>query len=204
MNCFQKINSIHDVSRETYERLELFAALCNQWTKSINLVSNSNADNLWDRHICDSLRVARHIPENTAVISDFGSGGGFPGIILAILAPWKVHLVESNQKKCAFLAAVSSELKLNTQIHTARIESLTPWDSDVVTARALAPLSKLFELLHPFISRTQKTLFFKGRGAEEEVLDAAKNWEFSHILYEEKNQESGPIVEIKDLSRRNV
>ncbi len=115
---FSQINSMQNVSRETFLKLEQFINLLLKWNKAINLISKSHdmPEDIWNRHILDSAQLAQYIPQDAKTITDFGSGGGFPGLILAILADWQVHLIESDGRKCAFLAEVKTALKLENVI----------------------------------------------------------------------------------------
>ncbi|MCY4336914.1 MAG: 16S rRNA (guanine(527)-N(7))-methyltransferase RsmG, partial [Litoreibacter sp.] len=136
-----------DVSRETLERLEAYAALLMKWNQKINLVSPAILPELWTRHILDSAQVFKFFPESPKSLCDIGSGGGLPGMILAILAQEKepeltTTFLESDRRKCAFLQTVAAQLALKTEIRSERIESAEPVGADVVSARALAPLPK--------------------------------------------------------------
>src|SRR3954469_3086915 len=137
------------VSRETWARLEQFVALLLSRQRSTNLVASSTIPQLWTRHVADSLQLVALAPKARRLI-DLGSGGGFPGLVLACALAGQqgaaVQLIESTQKKAAFLSAAASELSLPAIVHAARIEefvSATPERFDIVTARALAPLDKL-------------------------------------------------------------
>ena len=162
---------ILDVSRETKERLKAFVAVLKRWQKSINLVSRSTLDEVWGRHILDCGQVYRHITDTDADVMDIGSGAGLPGLILAIMAAEKaaggeaarpVTLVESDERKCAFLSVAAREVGVSVTVCNKRIEELAPGAPGVITARALAPLEKLLEWTasqhHPGL----ECLFMKG------------------------------------------
>lgn len=159
-------------SREAFEKINAFIVLLEKWNARINLVRYKDTDELWERHILDSARLFPLIPAGSNTLTDFGSGGGFPGIILALLSPMTVHLIESDERKSAFLFEVSALASAPIHIHTARIESLAAWESDVLTARALAPLKTLIPLTAPFIAKTKICLFQKGQNGVEEMLEA--------------------------------
>ena len=135
-----------DVSRETISRLEVLASQLTRWNPRINLVSRNSLADLWHRHIRDSIQLLYHGPENAAHWLDIGSGGGFPGLVIAAMveeprAPGKVTLVESDQRKCAFLRSVIREAGLSATVIAARIEEVPPLSATVISARALAPLA---------------------------------------------------------------
>ncbi|QQG36388.1 MAG: 16S rRNA (guanine(527)-N(7))-methyltransferase RsmG [Micavibrio aeruginosavorus] len=144
--------SVPDVSRETVYRLEVYRDALLKWQRAVNLISPSTVADVWNRHFLDSMQLASFLPAAARTIFDFGSGAGFPGMVLAILCPnLSVHLVESDQKKCSFLSTVSRETKTPVLIHNCRIEALnTKAIPDVITARALADLGHLLAYAAPW------------------------------------------------------
>jgi 16S rRNA (guanine527-N7)-methyltransferase len=174
------------VSHETLGQLELYARLLGQWQKAVNLVAPNTLPDLWQRHMADSAQLLRYAPPDPRVWVDIGSGGGFPGLVVAILLAnqkeCSVHLVESNSRKCAFLAEVVRQTGVRAQVHNARIadaarSGMIPHAS-VVSARALAPLDALLELALPFMGDASAGLFLKGREAASEVVHARRRWVF--------------------------
>src|SRR4029450_2091634 len=167
------------VPRETIHRLERFAELLAYWQKHTNLVAPSTLPTLWSRHFADSAQLTTLAP-NARLWLDLGSGAGFPGLVIAILKTgtpdFRMHLVESNRKKCAFLAEVARATKAPVDIHAMRIEDLAQSANrlapDVVSARALAPLPRLLDLASPFFGTKTRGLFLKGRDAETEIAEA--------------------------------
>lgn len=164
------------IDAEAAERLGRFAAHLVKWQAAINLVSAKSLPQLWERHILDSLQLAPLIPPGTRTIVDVGSGAGFPGLILAILNRWDVHLVESDTRKSVFLRDSARLCGVPVTVHAVRIESLAAPKADVVTARALAPVAELLKLTAGFRQPGTIHLFPKGRGAEAELTDAEKTW----------------------------
>ena len=137
------------VSRETEDRLRAYAALIEKWTPKINLISRSTIPEIWARHILDSVQIVQLAPENWGSWTDLGSGGGLPGCVAAILAPENAHvtLVESDQRKVAFLRTVQRELDLPMTVLAERIEDADVAPADVVSARALAALTRALGLV---------------------------------------------------------
>ncbi|MCC8933218.1 16S rRNA (guanine(527)-N(7))-methyltransferase RsmG [Rhizobium sp. 'Codium 1'] len=197
------------VSRETQERLERFAKLFLKWSKSINLIAPSTIQQLWTRHIVDSLQL-RNVIEISGRWIDLGSGGGFPGIVTAILLAenqegW-IDLVESNQKKCSFLRMALAETGGRGAVHPARIESAakTLPAPDFISARALAELDQLFEYVQPWTTRKPdiKLIFHKGRDYRSEVDKARGGWDFDLVEHQSVVETDSVILEIASLMRR--
>lgn len=175
-----------DVSRETQDRLAAYVALVEKWQRRVNLVSASTLPDIWSRHIWDSAQLAPLVPEGTRRILDVGSGAGFPGLVLAALCDAECHLVESDQKKAIFLQTVVRECGIPAVIHTARIESLPSLGAEIVTARALAPMDRLLDLLADQLSAGTRCLFLKGAQAEQELATLGTrpdlSWELTPSL----------------------
>jgi 16S rRNA (guanine527-N7)-methyltransferase len=191
------------VSRETAERLEHFAALFAKWAKAINLVAPSTFNDLWHRHIADSAQIFQLTPGDRTWV-DLGSGGGFPGIITAIFlaetgAGW-VHLVESNNKKAAFLRTALAETGARGTVHPVRIEKAPDVirSCDAVSARALAELDLLLEFSHPWAKRQPelKAYFHKGRDYRVEVEKSRRRWHFDLVIHESTIEKDSVILEI--------
>ncbi len=206
-----------DVSRETVDRLETYASLLKRWQKTINLVAPNTLDDVWHRHFADSAQLFARIPEKARHLMDLGSGGGFPGLVLAILAAEKrssnagsgglhVTLVESDSRKAAFLREVARQTGIAVDIMSTRIESITNSANvasvDVITARALAPLARLFELVEPLFEPRTVALFLKGKTVNEEVEGARQDWEFGLVLQESLTDADARIAVIRQLKRK--
>jgi 16S rRNA (guanine527-N7)-methyltransferase len=198
---------VPDVSRETFQRLTQFEDLFTKWNASINLASPSTLPQLWIRHILDSVQLAGLQPLRGNWL-DLGSGGGLPGAILAILAGQnraaKVHLVESNGKKAAFLQTIISQTQSPGVVHKMRIDIAQSQikNIDIVTARALAPLNQLLGLAFPWLSRGAKGLFHKGRDFAQEMDLARDEWSFDLIQHQSKLDTNSVILEISNVSHR--
>ena len=146
-----------------------------KWQKAVNLVSNASLNDVWNRHIVDSAQLFPYIPETARVLVDFGSGAGFPAVVLAILnknnhGPLnQIILIESDTKKCLFLKEVSRILNLPVQILNQRIEALQNISADVITARGLSDTDTLLKLSRPFLKPSTICLFLKGKTAAQEI-----------------------------------
>lgn len=196
------------VSRETLERLKLFAALLIKWNDTINLVSPKSLDDLWRRHMLDSAQLFPLLPpkqpERPLVIVDLGSGAGFPGMVLSILGAGELHLIEADQRKMQFLREVARQVGSEAHIHGVRIEDLRPFPADVVTARALGPLDRLLKYSAPFLENGGYALFLKGRKAREELTEAEKGWNMRADFIPSRSDPSGSILHVGDISAREL
>lgn len=189
------------VSRETLDRLRVYANLLVKWQRSINLVGPKTLPDLWRRHMLDSAQLYPLLPRDTTTLVDLGSGAGFPGLVLAILGVPDVHLIESDQRKATFLREVSRETGASVTIHAARAEALTPLPADAVTARALAPLPKLLVLAEPFLQPNSVCLFLKGQDVESELTDATKEARMSIERVPSRTDPRGRILILREIAR---
>jgi 16S rRNA (guanine527-N7)-methyltransferase len=204
-----------DVSRETTARLDRFADLLLAWQSKINLVAPASLSRLWTRHIADSLQLLTlvedlpDLPASPLVWVDLGSGGGFPGIIVACALADRpgatVHLVESNLKKVAFLREAIRVTGAPARVHAMRIEDFAASFAerpDVVSARALAPLPDLLKLAFPLLKTGATGLFLKGQDVEAELTAASKYWKFELQLVPSVTSPDGRIVVVRGLAKR--
>lgn len=192
------------VSRETMARLDTFVAMLTDWQTRMNLVSPATLGDVWRRHIGDSLSLERLLPAFSQAV-DLGSGGGLPGLIIAAYRPGcAVDLVESSQKKAAFLSAAQAEMGLAGAVHPVRIEAAggVLGKAEVVTARALAPLDDLLAMVAPHISRETRCFFQKGRSHEQEIAAAAANWKFTMVIHESQVEADSVILEVAEIKAR--
>lgn len=195
-----------DVSRETFERLIIFERLFVEWNKRINLISRSSANSLWSRHIADCAQLVS-IAKNDSIWLDIGSGGGFPGAVVAIMIHdvngAHVNLVESNGKKAAFLRRVITETGAPGTVHDARIEALGGQfgQSEIVTARAVASLTGLFALTGHWLENGARALFQKGRDYRREIEDCRDDWAFDLVEHPSRSDPEGIILEVSNLRK---
>jgi 16S rRNA (guanine527-N7)-methyltransferase len=192
------------VSRETEADLDAFVALLLKWQGTTNLVAGSTVSEIWTRHILDSAQLLPLLGDARRIV-DLGSGAGFPGLVLALLTKDRaeVHLVESNGRKASFLREVIRAVHAPAHVHQERIETLAPRFGavDMVTARALAPLTELLALSHPFLQRQAVGLFLKGRGAEQELTDSRKSWRIDADLIPSVTDPSARIIMVRAAER---
>jgi 16S rRNA (guanine527-N7)-methyltransferase len=197
------------VSRETETRLDRYVDLLLQWQAKTNLIAPSTIPNLWTRHISDSLQLLTIAP-SARTWADFGSGGGFPGVVLACamagISGAMVHLVERNAKKAAFLREALRVTGAPGQVILAEIgESVDSLSGkiDCVTARAVAPLHQLIGFAEPLVQRGAKALFLKGQDVEAELTEATKYWKVSPHLHSSRTGGHGWIVELDRIERHD-
>lgn len=188
------------------DRLARFDALFTGWAGRHNLVARSTLPTRWARHYLDSAQLIPLLRDTDSLILDFGSGGGFPGVFLAVLLadrPIRVDLVESVGKKCAFLREVKAAFGLDRlYIHQQRIEALAPIGGvDVITARALTGLSALLDYAAPHVSRETRCLFHKGESWQEELTSAATHWTYTVTDHPSMTHPAARILELRELAR---
>ena len=204
-----ELSRVHPVSRETYERFKIIVARVEEWQKKTNLIAPSTLSDIWNRHIADSLQCLKLKPDARSWI-DIGSGGGFPGLIIAaVMADYEdasVSLVESIQKKCSFLRQVNRQIESNAKVYCDRIENISASISppEIVTARALATLPLLLKLSSPWLLNGATALFHKGRDFEAELVDCDGLWEFDLISHKSIISSDSVILEIKNLKKTKV
>jgi 16S rRNA (guanine527-N7)-methyltransferase len=189
------------VSRETLDRLSVHLDLLRRWQRAINLVGPATLADPWRRHFLDCAQLVRHLPQTAASLADLGSGAGFPGMVLALLGVGGVHLIEADQRKAEFLREVARATGAPVTIHAERIERMQEWPADVITARALAPLSRLLELAQGFMAADSVCLFLKGRSAERELTQARGSWHMVAAMFPSLSEPDGIVVQLQGIRR---
>ncbi|WP_339108608.1 16S rRNA (guanine(527)-N(7))-methyltransferase RsmG [Thioclava sp. GXIMD4216] len=198
-------NFLIDVSRETIERFEIYEALVKKWNPAINLVAKSTISQFQKRHLADSIQIYDPTLSWKRWV-DLGSGGGLPGIVVAILAAQhnpaaQVHLVESDQRKCAFLMTCIRELSISAQVHSQRILDIPSLQADVISARALAALDMLLDFSTYHQRENAIFLFPKGVNWKSEVLEAQKSWTFKYEAFRSNTDPDATILKISGAER---
>lgn len=189
---------------DTRDRLLAFEALLRRWNAKINLVSRAGAADLWQRHIIDSVQLGTLLPPPGMAdpgLTDLGSGAGFPGLVLAITTGRHVALVESDQRKAAFLREAIRTTGANATVHASRIETLDLPPAAAVTARALAPLPHLLSLAYPKLAPGGSCLFPKGETVNDELTAAANGWQMRVERFASLTHPGATILRLSEISR---
>jgi len=193
----------HAVSRETAEKLDGYAALLLEENARQNLISKNSVSHLWSRHIVDSLQLLDHAPANARWL-DIGSGPGLPGLVLAIAGVREITLVEPRRLRTDFLERCCSALQLtNVKVITGKVEQVTG-SFDVLTARAVASLDKLFALGERLIAANGQWVLPKGRSAAKELVEAQSTWQGSFELRPSQTDPEARILVARDVRRRKI
>lgn len=189
---------------EIMEKLKTYQALLTKWQQKINLVSPTTIDNAWERHFLDSTQLSAILPVGAKILFDLGCGAGFPGLVLAMTnADITVHLIESDQKKCSFMKAVSRETGTKATVHNCRIEAfdgeIIP---DIITARALAGLPKLFDYCKGWIAQNPRIclIFLKGQRADAELALIEKTWNFDVEPLQSQTERGAKILKFTNIT----
>ena len=192
------VGELLNVSRETIDKFQAYLTLLEKWQRRINLVANSTLADAWQRHILDSGQLVAYYPPQTRHILDVGSGAGFPGLVLAIMGGVTVDLVESDQRKAVFLSTVIRELGLPAKVHNQRIENMPNLHPDVITARALAPVPKLLNLIESQLHPDCVCLFLKGASVEDELTNLQSYSTMIPTTHPSLSGPTGVVLELKN------
>lgn len=203
----EKLECKYTVSRETMDRLKAYEASLYKWQNRMNLVSKNSLENAWKRHFQDSMQLFSLLPQQ-GIVYDFGSGAGFPGMVLAVMSaektPYlKFKLVESIKKKTLYLNEVKKITGIsNVEILNKRIEDIPAEAADVITSRAMASLSDLLKYAQKFCTRKTKCIFLKGKSYADEIAEAKKIWKFNAEVLPSQESDEGVILIITDIHKR--
>lgn len=198
-----------DVSRETCAQFVRYEqALCH-WQRRINLVGPSTLNDVWRRHFADSAQLAAHLRDGARTVVDLGSGAGFPGLVLKLLRPdLEVSLIEADARKAAFLSTTAANLKADVAVIAARIEDVASGSArpraDIVTARALAPLTDLLELASGWSVDNPQYLFLKGQNVEIELISATKCWNMTLMQIDSVTHPDGRLLSVEGIARVQI
>ena len=195
-----------NVSRETFNRLEIYAAALTKWQKAINLVSANTLPELWARHFLDSAQIYSHCNTTSGLWLDIGTGGGFPGLVCAAMAAedkpdMRFTFVESDLRKCSFLRTAAAEMGLKVTILTRRIEEIPPQNAQVISARALASLEKLCGYADRHLAKGGTALFLKGATHAQEINEALEAWTMKMDIIPSQTADGAVILKIGDICR---
>ena len=188
----------YNVSRETLDKLEIYKNLLVKWQNALNIVSRGTLEAFWNRHILDSLQIIDKIQGKTVL--DVGSGGGFPGMVLAICSDFQVTCVDSDSKKMFFLEEVARLTDTKVTILTSRIEDISE-NFDTICARGFASLRKLIFLLS---KHADCGVFLKGEKLNQELTEAQKYYDFKYKIYDSETEVSGKIIVVRDVIVKKI
>jgi len=199
----KQINEFYQLESLQIKALEDFVLWLLQETNEYNLIGKSTINDLWNRHILDSAQLLKYIPNQNIKLADFGTGAGFPGMVLALLGIKEVHLVEKSFRKCEFLRKAKMLSTDRIFVHQAKLEELSDRKFDIITSRALASLDKLLAYSKKFLKNDGYALFLKGKNLDQELQIAKTQFNFSYELFPSlTSQESGiiKVFQINELS----
>lgn len=200
----QVINQLN-LSKQVVDRLDIYVRILEEEQQKMNLVGASTLPVVWMRHVLDSAQLFPLFSDTDKIILDFGSGAGFPALVLAAMDTDKkhnFHLVESDGKKCSFLNKVIDACGLKAKVHNERIEQMEPFAADVITARALASLDLLLKYSRPFFKAETRCLFMKGMKAEEELKTALKKYRFQVQKINSITSDEGKILLLSEVTKK--
>jgi 16S rRNA (guanine527-N7)-methyltransferase len=196
-----------DVSRETLERLMVFVDLLQRWQERLNLIAASTVPAVWHRHVLDSAQLAVLAPATARRWVDLGAGGGFPGVVIAILKTgepgFEMHLIERIARKCEFLAAAARATAAPITVHKGQIAEVEPVSADVVAARACAPLAQLLPMYLRHRAPTGLGLFAKGRSAVQELTQVEALWTLGRDILPSRTDSDSRILRIRSAQKRS-
>ena len=189
------VKQFEKVFKKSKQDIEKYIKILLEWQKHVNLISKNTIPEIEKRHVLDSAQLWKYIPDSSKTVTDVGSGGGFPGIILGILNKWagfplKITLIESDSKKAIFLGEVNRQLKLNLNILTERVEKVENLNSDIITARAFSELNQIVSLCKKIVSCETIWILPKGKGGQEEI----KNCQFKCQIEQFPNEYSEGVI----------
>jgi 16S rRNA (guanine527-N7)-methyltransferase len=189
------------VEQELRRRLDAFAELVRHWNATVNLIAPGDLGAIWTRHIEDCLQLVPLVPAGAARAIDLGSGGGFPGLVIAIATGISFDLIESDRRKAAFLREAVRATGAPATVHPSRIETAAVPPAPLVTARALARLPRLLELAAPKLAPGGTCLFMKGAAVEAELTEAAARWQMRVERIPSRTDPAAAILRISEIAR---
>lgn len=201
-DVFDHLNQFVTVSRETYDKLVLYYDLLLKWQPKINLVGPDTIKDAWTRHFLDSLQLLKLIPDISVRMADLGTGGGFPGMVLAIAGAGDMHLMEGDTRKIAFLREVSRITSTPVHIHHCRIEDVPVNDVKIILSRACSDIDTLLRYSSPYVSRETFCLFHKGKNFSKDIVDASEHWLFEYDSIPSVTDTQGVIVRVSNFKAK--
>ena len=202
MSIKEEIIKKFNLKQKEVRLIEIFIKELKEKNKSINLVGRSTIDNIWDRHVCDSIQIVSYIQNKKHKILDMGTGAGIPGIFLSILGCSKVVMVDSIKKKTDFIKDVITKLNISPMVVNTRLEKFNTTPANYIVSRALAPLEKLISYSLLFSNKETSLLFLKGRNVNNEILDAKKKYNFRYSVFDSLSSGEGYVLKINDFKKK--
>ena len=202
MSIKEEIIKKFNLKQKEVRLIEIFIKELKEKNKSINLVGRSTIDNIWDRHVCDSIQIVSYIQNKKHKILDMGTGAGIPGIFLSILGCSKVVMVDSIRKKTDFIKDVITKLNISPKIVNTRLEKFNTIPANYIVSRALAPLEKLISYSLLFSNKETSLLFLKGRNVNNEILEAKKKYNFRYSVFNSLSSGEGYVLKINDFKKK--
>ena len=202
MSIKEEIIKKFNLNQKEVRLIEIFIKDLKEKNKSINLVGRSTIDNIWDRHVCDSIQMVSYIQNKKHKILDMGTGAGIPGIFLSILGCSKVVMIDSTRKKTDFIKDVITKLNISPIVVNTRLEKFNTTPANYIVSRALAPLEKLISYSLLFSNKETSLLFLKGRNVNNEILDAKKKYNFRYSVFDSLSSGEGYVLKINDFKKK--
>ncbi len=195
-----EIRKFSTLSANQIKSLEDFVILLLQENDKFNFIGKSTVDNVWERHILDSAQLLKFIDNKNVKFADFGTGAGFPGMVLSMLGIKEIHLVEKAFRKTEFLRRAKLLSQNRVFIHQSKLEELSNLEFDCIVSRALAPLDKLLGYTKKFLKKDGYCLFLKGKNLEQEIELAKKTFQFEYELHRSQTSQESNIIKISKIS----
>lgn len=199
--AFAEIQKFLELTQSQIKSLEDFVLLLLSENDNFNFIGKSTIENLWQRHVLDSAQLLRFIPNKNIKFADFGTGAGFPGVILSILGVREIHLIEKSFRKSEFLRRAKLFSKNRIFIHQSKLEDLTKLEFDCVVSRALAPLDQLLNYTQNFLKKDGYCLFLKGKNLPAEIDLAKKSFQFEYELHASLTSDESNIIKVFNISK---
>ena len=197
----QDIGDFYELTQEQIKNLNEYVKFLLYYNNKINLIGKSTIDDIWNRHILDSLQIIKIINDKNVRLADLGSGAGLPGIPLSIIGIKEVHLYEKSPRKCEFLDLAKKFSNNKIIIHNENINEVKDGTYDIITSRALGSLNLLLSFSKKFKTNHTELIFLKGKKIFEEIEEAKKYWMFDYQLIDSVTSTEGKIIKILNFKR---
>ena len=199
LKAIAQIKKFYPISQIEIEKLQSFVAMLLQYNQQYNLIGESTVQDVWHRHILDSAQLLQYIENKNLVVGDFGSGAGFPAIVLSILGVEQIHLIEKSFRKCEFLRLAAKVSDHKIIIHQKKVEEIKDLNFDIATSRAFAPLDKLITTVKPFLKSDGYGIFLKGKSFENEINLAKEHNKFHHTAQPSLTSSESRVIIINQI-----